>query len=205
MTNLKIASASLIVLAAAACTDRSVGTLNNQGAFGNSYISNQSAQIAYGSEARLKNLGTLFSNEVPTMINFEFNKSNLDAEAKRVLGLQAAWIKKHPNVRFSVQGHTDKVGSNRYNQSLGLRRARNSVNYLASLGVKRSQLKALVSRGETQPLIASGGPERLNRRAVTGVSGFMQGFRGAGMDGKRATIVYNEFVGDEGSEVVAAE
>jgi len=160
MTKLKIASASLIVLATAACSDRSVGTLNNQGAFGNSYVSNQSAQIAYGSEARLKNLGTQFSNEVPTMINFEFNKSTLDG---------------------------------------------NSVNYLASLGVKRSQLKALVSRGETQPLIASGGPERLNRRAVTGVSGFLQGFRGAGMDGKRAAIVYNEFVGDEGSEVVAPE
>ncbi len=199
-----LASASLVVLAAA-CTQTPVGTLNNQSAFGNSYIENQSAQIAYGSEARLKNLGTAFNNAVPTMINFEFNKSNLDAEARRVLGLQADWIKRHPNVRFSVYGHTDMVGSNRYNYNLGLRRARNSVNHLVSLGVKRSQLKALVSRGETQPLVASGGPERLNRRAVTGVSGFLQGFRGAGMDGKRAVIVYNEYVGDEGSEVVVAE
>jgi len=199
-----IASASLIVLAAA-CTEQPVGSLNNQGAFGFTSIDNQSAQIAYASERRIKNLGISFSNEVPVMVNFAFNQSALDQEARRVLGLQAEWIKRHPNVRFSVMGHTDQVGSNRYNNALGLRRARNAVNYLASIGVNRSQLKALVSRGETQPLVASGGPERLNRRAVTGVSGFMNGARGTGMDGKRALIVYNEYVGDEGSEVVASE
>lgn len=204
MKKLAIASASLAVMAAA-CTEQPVGSLNNQGAFGHSYVDNQSAQIAYGSEQRLKNLGTAFSNQVPTMVNFAFNQSALDPEARRVLGLQADWIKRHPNVRFSVHGHTDQVGSNRYNNALGLRRARNSVNYLVSLGVNRSQLRALVSRGETQPLVASGGPERLNRRAVTGVSGFLQGYRGAGMDGKRAVIVYNEYVGDEGSEVVVSE
>lgn len=204
MKKLTTASVSLIVLAAA-CTEKPVGTLNNQGAFGHSYVSNQSAQIAYGSEARLKNLGTAFANDVPTMVNFGFNQSNLDQEAKRILGLQAEWIKRHPSVRFSVYGHTDMVGGNRYNYNLGLRRARNSVNYLASLGVKRSQLKALVSQGETQPLIASNGPERLNRRTQTGVSGFLQGYRGTGMDGKRSAIVYEEYVGDSGSEVVVAE
>ena len=196
-------SATSLVLFATACTQAPVGTLNNQGAFGHAYVENQSSQIAYGSEQRLRDLGKAFANAVPSMINFEFNKSHLDAEAKRVLGLQADWIKKHPNVRFSVVGHTDLVGGNRYNHSLGLRRARNSVNYLVGLGVSRKQLRALVSKGETQPLIASGGPERLNRRAVTGVSGFTHGFRGNGMDGKRAVIVYNEFVGDTGSEIVA--
>lgn len=201
----KISLSLSLVALGAACSQQPLGTLNNQGAFGHSYVDNQTAQLAYGSEARLKNLGTAFANTVPTMINFEFNQSTLDAEARRVLGLQAEWIKRHPNVRFSVHGHTDMVGGNSYNQRLGLRRARNAVNHLVSLGVNRSQLKALVSRGESQPLVASGGPERLNRRAVTGVSGFLRTTRGAGLDGKRALIVYNEFVGDEGSEVVVSE
>ncbi len=201
----KISLSLSLVALSAACSQQPLGTLNNQGAFGHSYVDNQTAQLAYGSEARLKNLGTAFANTVPTMINFEFNQSTLDAEARRVLGLQAEWIKRHPNVRFSVHGHTDMVGGNSYNQRLGLRRARNAVNHLVSLGVNRSQLKALVSRGESQPLVASGGPERLNRRAVTGVSGFLRTTRGAGLDGKRALIVYNEFVGDEGSEVVVSE
>lgn len=203
MKKTALTAASLSLLAA--CTSTPVGQLNNQRAFGTANVENQSSQIAYGSEERRKNLSTAFKNAVPSMINFAFNRSDLDAEAKRVLGLQAAWIKRYPSVRFSVFGHTDLVGSNRYNRALGLRRARNAVNYLVSLGVKRSQLKAQVSRGETQPLIASNGPERLNRRAVTDVSGFLQGFRGDGMDGKRALIVYNEFVGDEGSEVVVED
>ena len=204
MKKLSIASVSLVGLAAA-CASEPVGSLNNQGAFGHAYVENQTAQIAYGDEARLKNLGAAFARAVPTMVNFEFNESVLDDEARRVLGLQAEWIKRHRNVRFSVIGHTDMVGSNGYNQTLGLRRARNAVNYLVSLGVNRAQLKALASRGETQPLINSQGPERLNRRAMTGVSGFLRNYRGAGMDGKRARIVYDEFVGDEGSEVVVAE
>lgn len=197
-----VAASASIVLFAAACSNDPVGRLHNQDAFGNAYVENQSSQIAYGNEERRKNLSVAFRNAVPSMINFQFNKSNLDAEAKRILGLQAAWIKRYPNVRFSVYGHTDLVGGNAYNNRLGLRRARNAVNYLVSLGVKRAQLKAQVSRGETEPLIATTGPERLNRRAVTDVSGFLQGFRGTGMDGKRALIVYNEFVNDEGSEVV---
>lgn len=202
MKTITITAASLAILASG-CTGIPVGTLNNQSSFGHSYVDNQSAQMAYATKERLKNLGTAFSNAVPSMVNFEFNKSNLDAEAQRVLSLQAAWIKKHPGVRFSVLGHTDLVGSNGYNRSLGLRRARNAVNYLVSRGVNRHQLSALVSKGESQPLIASGGPERLNRRAVTGVTGFMQNNRGTGMDGKRALIVYNEYVTDEGSEIVA--
>jgi peptidoglycan-associated lipoprotein len=38
-------------------------------------------------------------------------------------------------VRFRVFGHTDKVGSNGYNQKLGLRRAQAAVAYLSSLGI----------------------------------------------------------------------
>jgi len=202
MKTITITAASLAILASG-CTGIPVGTLNNQSVFGQSYVDNQSAQMAYATKERLKNLGTAFTNAVPSMVNFEFNKSNLDSEAQRVLNLQAAWIKKHPGVRFSVFGHTDLVGSAGYNRSLGLRRAKNAVNYLVSRGVNRHQLSALVSKGESQPLIAAGGPERLNRRAVTGVTGFMQNNRGTGMDGKRALIVYNEYVTDEGSEIVA--
>ena len=196
---------SSLALVVSGCIGVPTGTLNNQGALGEAYIENQAAQIAYGSQERLENVSQSFRNAVPTMINFEFNSSQLDAEAKRVLALQADWIKRFPRIRFTVYGHTDLVGSNGYNHSLGLRRARTAVNYMVSRGVSRKQLQAVVSRGETQPLVASAGPERLNRRTITDVSGWAQGFVGTGMDGKRALIVYNEYVNDEGSEIVAAE
>lgn len=199
---------TLISLSAAAtllisgCTTP-VGTLENQAAFGKASAITQTAQLADLTEY-LKQLSAQFRANVPTTVNFEFNKANLDAEARRVLDQQAAWIKQYPLIRFSVFGHTDLVGSERYNNRLGMRRARAALNYMVSQGVSRRQLKAVTSRGESQPVIATASAERLNRRTVTDVSGVANARRrGTGLDGKRALIVYNEYVSDSGSEVVA--
>lgn len=203
-------SASLLSLTAA-CTQESLnnqaGFLENEVAFGEANYLSQSAQIRGGLPEVLQNISSKFRSSTPTTINFEFNKATLDAEARAVLDRQATWIKQYPNVQFSVYGHTDLVGSDRYNRALGMRRARAAVNYMVSRGVSRAQLKAVVSRGESQPVVATPGPERLNRRTVTDVSGFanLRKNRGRGMDGKRALIVYNEYVNDEGSEIVADE
>jgi len=96
-------------------------------------------------------------------------------------------------VHFRVYGHTDAVGSNSYNKRLGLRRARAVVNYLSSLGIDKSRLEAVVSFGETQPLIVNQGRERRNRRTVTDVSGFVKGHPLV-LDGKYAQIVYRDYI-----------
>jgi hypothetical protein len=57
----------------------------------------------------------------------------------------------------------------------------------------RGGLEALVSHGETQPLIVTEGRERRNRRTVTEVSGFMQRHPTV-LDGKYAEIIYREYV-----------
>lgn len=200
----------LVLIAAAAtglsgCIEDTAGTLHNQDAFGRAAVLTQTAQLA-DQTAYLNALSAQFRSTVPTTINFAFNRSALDAEAKRVLDQQAAFIRQYPNIVFSVAGHTDEIGSEGYNSRLGRARARAAVNYLLSTGVSRNQLKAVVSRGEREPVIASGGRERLNRRAVTDVMGRANARRrGHGMDGKRALIVYNEYVNDEGTEIVASE
>lgn len=112
-------------------------------------------------------LGERFAREVPTTINFAFNSSDLDEEARAILRQQAAFIRHFPEVRFSVYGHTDAVGGSGFNQRLGRRRARAAVNYLVSQGVNRSRLEALVSFGETQLIVATEEQERRNRRTVT--------------------------------------
>jgi hypothetical protein len=96
-------------------------------------------------------------------------------------------------VHFRVYGHTDKVGSTGYNKSLGLRRAKTVVNFLVSQGISRSRLEAVVSFGETQPLIVSEGRERRNRRTVTEVSGFVERHPSV-LNGKYAEIVYREYI-----------
>lgn len=142
-------------------------------------------------------LAQRFAEEVPTTINFAFNSATLDPEAQAVLRQQAAFIRQFPEVRFSVYGHTDLVGSNAYNQRLGQRRARAAVNYLVGLGIERSRLDALVSLGETQPIVATQSEERRNRRTVTEVTGFVRNHPMV-LDGRYAQIVYRAYSGGEG-------
>ena len=129
-----------------------------------------------------------------TTVNFAFNYAALAAAARATLAQQAQWIKKFPEVRFTVYGHTDLVGSNAYNRRLGLRRANNVVHFLTRHGISRDRLDAVVSRGETQPLIVTQGRERRNRRTVTEVSGFVQSHPTV-LDGKYAQIIYRDYIG----------
>lgn len=200
-----LAATSSLALFAAGCAGVPVGTLNNQGVFGQSAVENQFVQIAYATPERVKDLALAFANTVPTMVNFDFNRSELDGESRRILARQAEFIKRFPQVRFTVVGHTDLVGSPGYNRSLGQRRAQVVMRQLIAYGVNPKQVNAVASRGESEPLVSTSAPERLNRRTITTVTGYMQGLVGTGMDGKRALIVYNEYVGDEGSEIVAEQ
>lgn len=137
-------------------------------------------------------LGERFAAEVQTTINFAFNSAELDGAARSILTQQATFIRNFPEVRFSVYGHTDAVGSNGYNQRLGRRRARAAVNFLISQGISRHRLQALVSLGESQPVVATDGEERQNRRTVTEVTGFM-GNNDLVLDGRYAEIVYRGY------------
>jgi peptidoglycan-associated lipoprotein len=56
-------------------------------------------------------LGERFAEQVPTTINFAFNSAVLDEQARAILREQAAFIRHFPEVRFTVYGHTDLVGS----------------------------------------------------------------------------------------------
>jgi peptidoglycan-associated lipoprotein len=167
------------------------GRVLEDGAFGAASRNNlglQTGQITF-SQA----LNERFVSEVPTTVNFAFDSARLDAEARRVLDRQADWIRQFPEVRFRVYGHTDLVGSAGYNQRLGQRRAEAVVAYLASRGISRSRLEAVVSFGQTRPVIDTPDPERLNRRAVTNVSGFVQRHPTV-LDGQYAQIVQREYV-----------
>ena len=126
-------------------------------------------------------------------VNFAFNSAELDAGARDTLREQARWIRQFPEVRFRVYGHTDAVGSDSYNKTLGMRRAQAVVAFLTSQGISRSRLEAVASFGETQPLIVTQGRERRNRRTVTEVSGFVQSHPII-MDGKYAEVVYREYI-----------
>lgn len=172
-------------------TGRPLGShLDENGTFGQPTRNNIGVQNGDIQWAAI--LGERFANEVPTTINFAFNSADLDAEARNILSQQAAFIRNFPEVRFSVYGHTDAVGSNAYNQRLGRRRAREAVNFLVHQGISRNRLQALVSLGETQPVVATDGEERRNRRTVTEVTGFLDNDPLV-LDGRYAEIIYRSY------------
>ena len=195
----QIAIVAGLVLMTAACSRTGevyrsyseAGSLIDSGYFGNSSMNNH--LVMTGEKSYVFDLSNRFANEVLSTVNFAFNSSQLDAGARDTLREQARWIKQFPEVRFRVYGHTDLVGSNGYNKRLGLRRAQNVVSFLVSQGISRSRLEAVVSFGETQPLIVTQGRERRNRRTVTEVSGFVKSHPII-MDGKYAQVVYREYV-----------
>jgi peptidoglycan-associated lipoprotein len=181
--------------------NKGISTLNweagkrvDEGNFGNPTFNNTLVQSAYsGQNGLLLDLSRKFEKDVPSMINFEFNSSRLDAEARKILLTQANWIKQFPEIKFRVYGHTDLVGSNAVNKRLGLRRANRAVNFLISQGIGADRLEAVASFGETQPLIVTEGRERRNRRTVTEVMGFARNFVGDDLDGKYAVLIYRTY------------
>jgi hypothetical protein len=67
------------------------------------------------------------------------------------------------------------------------------VGYFSARGISRSRLEAVVSFGETQPLVQTQNPEERNRRTVTEVSGFVQDAPLV-LNGKYAEVIFREYV-----------
>lgn len=184
--------ALVLSLAALAGCEKEAGyEVNTGGYFGNATANNTALQS--GELSATMAVTRRFAEEVPNTVNFAFNSSQLDATAQGILMRQADWIRQFPEIRFKVFGFTDNVGGEKFNYGLGKRRAEAVVAFLGSQGISRSRLEALVSFGKTRPLIDTPGPEVLNRRVVTEVSGFVQNAPTV-LNGKYAEVIFREYV-----------
>ena len=185
--------ATVCVMSLAACGgdfNREQGAQIDNGSFGNATMNNsliQTGQMDYTIA-----LAQRFAAEVPDTVNFAFNSSQLTPEAMAILDKQANFIRQFPEVRFKVFGHTDLVGGQGFNKTLGKRRADTVVNYLVQRGVQKSRLQAVVSYGKTRPLIQTNEPEERNRRTVTEVSGFVKN-NPTVLNGKYAEIIWRTY------------
>lgn len=95
-------------------------------------------------------------------VYFAFGSAVLDPADMEQLGKTATWLRQHPEQQVVIEGHTDAVGTQQYNQALGEQRARAVRDYLIQLGVDEDRLTA-VSLGEEQPV--SQDRSALNRRS----------------------------------------
>jgi outer membrane protein OmpA-like peptidoglycan-associated protein len=85
-------------------------------------------------------------------IHFDFDKSVIKKESYGILDDVASILKSHPQIKkVRVEGHTDSIGSDAYNQKLSERRANSVRDYLISKGIDGSRLEA-VGYGESRPI-----------------------------------------------------
>lgn len=103
---------------------------------------------------------------VTNNILFETGKATLKAESMEEIQKVAEYMKKNPNVRFEVQGHTDNQGSDKINDPLSQQRAEAVVKALEDLGCDGFNLRA-VGKGSHEPVADnSTDPGRAKNRRV---------------------------------------
>lgn len=99
-------------------------------------------------------------------IRFDVNRATLKPESMGVINEIATIMKEHPEISFSVEGHTDSDGDNDFNQTLSEQRAETVVNTLKKLGIEGSRLTSK-GWGESKPIDSNGTAEgKANNRRV---------------------------------------
>ena len=112
-------------------------------------------------------LNTSASKDDWEEINFEFNSSVLSDGYPSLLRL-AELLKTHPGYHVKVEGYTDILGSEKYNEKLGLARANTVRDFLVKYGAQSSQIET-ATRGKRDP----GYPGQRNRYSKTDVARWM--------------------------------
>lgn len=92
------------------------------------------------------------NNEAPlNMVHFDYDKYFIRDDAKPVLEANAQWLNKFKTVEILIEGHCDERGTEEYNMALGEKRAKNTFDYLVSLGISSNRIKT-ISYGKSQPI-----------------------------------------------------
>ncbi|MCA0394766.1 MAG: OmpA family protein [Proteobacteria bacterium] len=85
-------------------------------------------------------------------VNFDFDRSTLRPDAVAILNEAVEILKRYPELRVEVAGHTDLCGADAYNQKLSERRAKAVYDYLTGNGIDAGRLAGPVGYGESRPL-----------------------------------------------------
>jgi outer membrane protein OmpA-like peptidoglycan-associated protein len=96
---------------------------------------------------------------------FETGKADLKSNAHANLTKLVAFLNQQPERALVIEGHTDSVGSESYNQELSQRRADSVKAFLIGQGVAANRVTA-VGKGESSPVASndSSSGRQLNRR-----------------------------------------
>ena len=85
-------------------------------------------------------------------VKFDFDKTAVKPESQADIKALADFMSQYPATTTVVEGHTDSVGTDAYNQGLSERRAKAVYDYLTSNGIDSSRLAGPVGYGLTRPI-----------------------------------------------------
>jgi outer membrane protein OmpA-like peptidoglycan-associated protein len=103
---------------------------------------------------------------------FDFNKYTLKPEARERLARISGIVLAYPDLKLQIEGYTDSIGSEEYNQTLSEKRAEAVRDYLVTSGVNMNSVVAQ-GMGKADPVADNSTAEgrKLNRRVEMIVSG----------------------------------
>ena len=103
---------------------------------------------------------------------FDFNKYTLKPEARERLARISGIVLAYPDLKLQIEGYTDSIGSDEYNQTLSDKRAEAVRDYLVSSGVSMNNVAAQ-GMGKADPIAdnSTAAGRKLNRRVEMIVSG----------------------------------
>jgi outer membrane protein OmpA-like peptidoglycan-associated protein len=126
----------------------------------------QAEELAYELPgATVQRVGEGITVTFPDGLLFGYDSDQLTGEARDNLRRFAASLKKYPNTRTLIVGHTDSDGSRAYNMDLSDRRSLAAANFICGEGVDRARVTT-AGRGEAEPIATNSSDEgrRQNRR-----------------------------------------
>lgn len=107
----------------------------------------------------------LIVEKITLHFQFEFNSIDLDDETEKFLDQLSETLEEDKDLKVRIVGHTDNVGSEKFNQRLSVKRAESIRDFLLKNGVDRERMNA-DGRGMSTPLVENETEEgrRKNRR-----------------------------------------
>ena len=98
-------------------------------------------------------------------VNFKFDSYNLLDTSEDILKTLLTFLKKNPEIEICIEGHTDDIGTEQYNDELSINRARTVYNWLINNGINATRLR-FTGYGKGRPLFNDKDEEHraLNRR-----------------------------------------
>jgi uncharacterized repeat protein (TIGR01451 family) len=89
--------------------------------------------------------------ELTEEIHFEFDKATIQRQSYPILKELAGVLQNYPQLRIRIEGNTDSVGTESYNQKLSEARSKSVRDFLIGAGIDKSRLEVL-GRGESSPI-----------------------------------------------------